>query len=114
MNYTDNQLIHLAQNEPNELARLLVNPTASVKMLVAGVEILGEEAEDEKIVLPVLRQLLNHIHAAVREGAAVGVSSFYAKDKLPSDILDRLRFMSQSDPSPNVKNYAKFMLQEFE
>jgi hypothetical protein len=114
MNYTDNQLIHLAQNEPKELARLLVNPTASIKMLVSGVEILGEEAEDEQIVLPVLRQLLSHIHAAVREATAVGVSSFYAKDRLPSDILDKLRVMSQNDPSPNVKNYAKFMLQDFE
>ncbi len=114
MNYTDNQLTQLAQNNPKELARILISPNADIRMLTSGAEILGGEVKDETIVLPVLRQLIKHVNAIVREGAAIGISSFYMEKKPPQDILDRLKVMSSNDPSPALKDYAKSMLRDFE
>lgn len=113
MNYTENQLTELAQSNPKELARVLTSPNANVRMLTFGAEILGGEVKDETIVLPVLRQLIKHVNAIVREGAAIGISSFYLEKKPPQDILDRLRTMSTNDPSPTLKEYAKTMLEDF-
>lgn len=114
MNYTDNQLIDLAQTNPKELARILTSPNADTKVLTSGAEILGGEVKDETIVLPVLRKLLKHFNAIVREGAAIGISSFYMEKKPPQDILDRLKVMSASDPSPSVKDFTKTLLQDYE
>jgi vesicle coat complex subunit len=82
-------------------------------MLTSGAEILGGEVKDETIVLPVLRMLLKHVNAIVREGACIGVSSFYIDKKPPQDVLDRLRVMAASDPSPTLKDYAKTLIQDF-
>jgi len=114
MNYSENQLNSLAQNNPKELARILTSPNISVHSLTFGAEILGTEVADESIVLPVLKQLLKHVNAIVREGAAIGISSFYINKKPPQDILDRLKVMSNSDPSPALKDYVKTILRDFE
>lgn len=114
MNYSENQLTQLAQTNPKELARILTSSNASVPMLTFGAEILGGEVKDETIVLPVLRQLIKHVNAIVREGAAIGISSFYMEKKPPQDILDRLKIMASNDPSPTLKDYAKSMLEDFE
>lgn len=114
MNYTDTQLTNLAQTNPKELVRLLTSPNADTRMLTSGAEILGGEVSDESVVLPVLRMLLKHVHASVREGAAIGISSFYLEKKPPQDILERLRVMSNTDPSPAIKEYAKTILKDFE
>jgi len=113
MSYTDNQLIQLAQNNPKELARLLINPNADIRMLTAGVEILGLEVKDETIVLPAIKALLKHMNAAVREGACIGVSSFYTDCCPPTDIMERLKVMSTNDPSNTVRDFAKTLLQDF-
>jgi predicted O-methyltransferase YrrM len=114
MNYTDNQLTNLAKTNPKELVRLLTSPNADIRLLTSGAEILGGEISDETVVLPVLRMLLKHVNAIVREGAAIGVSSFYIAKKPPQDILDRLKVMANNDPSPTIKEYAKSILEDFE
>lgn len=113
MNYSETQLSALAQSNPKELARILSSPSTNTRILTFGAEILGGEVQDEALVLPVLRQLLKHINAVVREGAMLGVSSFFVGKKLPSDILDKLKTMAVSDPSPALKEFSKSLLQDF-
>jgi hypothetical protein len=114
MNYSEQQLISLAHNNPKELARLLLSPNSDIKMLIYGAEILGGEVREEAIVLPVLRVLVKHVHAGVREGATMGIASFYTEKKPPLDIEDRLKIMAVSDPSPSIKEYCKTLLKDFE
>ncbi len=114
MNYTENQLSELAKTNPKELARILTSPSANVRMLTFGAEILGGEVEDETIVLPTLRILVKHVNAIVREGAAIGISCFYSSTKPPQDILDRLKVMSTNDPSPSLREQAASMLEDYE
>jgi hypothetical protein len=114
MSYTDNQLTALAQKNPKELVRILTSPNADVKTLTSGAEILGGEVADEELVLPTFRMLLKHINAIVREGAMIGVSSFYIEKLPPQDILERLKVISTNDPSPTLKEFAKQILKDFE
>lgn len=112
MTYTETQLKSLAHSNPKELARILTSPNANTRMLTFGAEILGDEVKDGEIVIPVLRQLLKHVNAIVREGAVIGITAFFADKKLPQDILDRLKVMSSNDPSPTLKEMAKDLIKE--
>jgi hypothetical protein len=113
MNYTENQLSELAKTNPKELAHILTSSSVNVRTLTFGAEILGGEVTDETIVLPVLSRLIKHVNAIVREGAAIGISSFYVSKKPPQDILDRLKFMSTNDPSPALRDTVKGMLEDY-
>ncbi len=113
MNYSSSQLKLMIQKEPKDLLRILNNPNATAKTLASGVELLGEEFTDELIVLPIFRQLLKHINAVVRESAIIGVSSFYLEKVPPADILDRIDSISETDPSNDLKEYAKSILKDF-
>lgn len=114
MNYSQNQLKTLAQDNPQELARIITSPNANTHMLTIGAELLGE-ISDERIVLPAFRRLLKHVNAIVREGAVMGVSSFYlGKKRPPQDILDRLMWMAKNDPSPSVRGDSESLLNDFE
>lgn len=113
MSYSQNQLKTMAQSSPKELARILTSPNADVHTLTFGAELLGD-VPDERLVLPTLRILLKHVNAVVREGAMMGLSSFYMERKPPQDILDRLRVMIKSDPSPSNKEFAGTILKDFE
>lgn len=113
MNYNTNQLINLAQTSPQELMKILTNPNADSKMLASGVEVFCEEVSDEEMVLPTLIILLKHKHALVRESAIIGVTSFYDNDTPPKDILDKLKLISNVDPSPFVKEYAGDVLDKY-
>jgi len=113
MSYSQNQLKALSQSNPKELARILTSPGIDVHALTFGAEFLGEIA-DERIALPTLRILLKHVNAVVREGAMMGLSSFYMERKPPQDILERLRTMSKTDPSPSCKEFAGTILKDFE
>lgn len=113
MTYSQNQLKALAQDNPKELARILTSPNTDSPTLTFGAELLGD-VSDEQIVLPTLRQLLKHLNAIVREGAMMGLSSFYMEKKPPQDIIDRLRIMAKSDPSANNKEFAGTVLEQFE
>lgn len=114
MNYSENSLTELAQTNPKELARILTSSSVSTKVLTFGAEILGGEVTDETIVLPVFRMLIKHVNAVVREGAAIGISSFYTSTKPPQDILDRLKVMAQHDPSPALRETCEGMLKDYE
>ena len=113
MSYSPNQLKSLAKNNPKELARVITSPNADAHMLASGAELLGEQGSDEQIVLPALRQLLKHVNALVREGSLTGLSSFYLEKKPPQDILDRLKKMSVNDPSPDCKDLAISLLENY-
>ena len=113
MSYSQNQLNSLAKENPKQLARILSSPNVDVCTLTYGAELLGGEISDESLVLPVLRILLKHINAVVREGAIIGVSSFYANKLPPKDILDKLKLLSKHDPSPTIKEYAQSVLDDF-
>jgi hypothetical protein len=113
MSYSEYQLKALAKSNPKELIRIITSPNSDVHALTFGAELLGEEVKDENLVLPALRQLLKHINAIVREGAMLGVSSFYIEKKPPQDILDRLKRISISDPSPSCKDCATSILEEY-
>lgn len=112
MSYSQNQLKAIAQSNPKELARIITSPNADTHMLTFGAELLGEA--DERIALPALRQLLKHVHALVREGAIMGISSLYMNKKPPQDIIERLRTIANNDPSPSLRGDAKALLDEFQ
>lgn len=112
MNYSQNQLKTLAQSNPKELVRVITSPNADTHMLTVGAEFLGE-ASDERVALPAFRQLLKHVHALVREGAMTGLSAFYLEKSPPQDILDKLALMAKTDPSPNLREYAQSLLEDF-
>lgn len=111
MIYTNIQLTQLVHNSPKELYKILINPNTDVKILVIGVELLCGEISDESLVLPILRILLKHVNALVRESAMIGVTDFYKNKKPPYDLFERLKFISTTDPSPNLRFYAKDILE---
>ena len=114
MSYSENQLNALAKDNPKELARILSSPNADVRTLTFGAEVLGGEIKDEEIVLPVLRRLLKHFNAIVREGAMLGISSFYMDSKKPpQDIIERLRIISRNDPSPSNRDTANSLMEDY-
>jgi hypothetical protein len=114
MIYSKNQLTSLAHDNPKELMRILTSPDVDVATLTYGVEIMGGEVSDDELTLPVFRKLLRHVHAVVREGAMMGVSAFFSNKTLPQDLLDRLKVMAHSDPSPSNKAYARDLLDDFQ
>ena len=113
MTFSQTQLKALAKNNPKELVRLLISPNADTTILTYGAELLGDVL-DEQVILPCLRLLLKHGHAAVREGAMMGLSSFYMEKRPPQDIMDKLQMMSKNDPSPSNKEFASTVLGDFE
>jgi hypothetical protein len=113
MSYSRIQLTALAKTNPKELVRIITSPNSDTHALTFGAEILGEEVKDEEIVLPALRRLLKHVNAVVREGAMIGIYSFYVDSQPPQDVMDRLKIISTDDPSPACKEYAASLLEEF-
>jgi hypothetical protein len=113
MGYTAIQLKKLAKENPQELIKLINNSEKDIVILTFGAEIIGEEFEDELVVLPIFKRLLKHIHALVRESAMIGISSFYFGKQLPEEIRNRLEDISKSDPSPVLKEYASDLLGDF-
>lgn len=114
MKYSEDQLVALAKNNIEQLAKTLSDPGTDSVTLTFGVEILGSEIKDEQIVLPILKKLLKHINALVREGAIIGVISFYTDKKPPQEILDRLKYIVNNDPSGALKSFAKDSLEELQ
>lgn len=113
MKYSRNQLQILSKENPKELVLILTGSNADVSTLTLGIEFLGESFIDERIVLPVFHLLLKHINATVREGAMIGLSSFYIEKKPPQDILEKLQIMSKNDPSFCNKEFAESILKDF-
>lgn len=113
MNYSEEHLLSLAHDNPKELVGILLNPRCATPILILGVEILATEVKGEDFVVPVLKRLLNHINAGVRESAVISVASFYVNSKPPLDILDRVKEISNTDPSIYLKEYAKDILLKY-
>lgn len=114
MSYSTIQLRNLAQQNPQELIRLITSPNGDAKTLASGAEVLGEEVSNESIVTPILRQLLKHPHALVREGALNGVAAFFSEKPISRDILDRIRAIAKSDPLNTNKEIAADIISTFE
>lgn len=114
MSYSETQLNALAKDNPKELARVLSSSNVDVHTLTFGAELLGGEVKDGELVLPVLRRLLKHVNAIVREGAMLGVSAFFLDGgKPPQDIIERLRTMANSDPSPSNRDTANSLVEDY-
>ena len=116
MRYSTQKLQELAQTDPQELIKIINNHyRTDIKTMALAIEILGEEVEDETIILPVVIKLLKHVHVLLREGAILCALSFYAEKKLPfpQEIADRLKFISQNDPSGDVRDLASDTLKDF-
>lgn len=115
MNYSNSQLRNLAQQNPKELIRIITGSKGDAQSLAFGAEVLGEEVDNESLVVPVLRQLLKHPHALVREGALNGVMAFFSnKPLIPVSILEQLRTIVKSDPLSTNKEIAADMISNFE
>ena len=114
MKYSDNQLKTIANTNPKELIRILNSPHTDINTLTFGIEILGGEVSEEELVLPVIRKLIKHVNAVVREGALIGIQAFYTASKPPQDILDKLSIMKDVDPSPAIKDLANDLLKDFD
>ena len=112
MIYNESQLIYSARNTPKELAKILSTPNTDIKLLANGIEILSGENKDETLISPILKLLLRHMNAIVREAAAIGVAAFYTHKKPPQDIIDLLKIISANDPSHELKSYAKELLED--
>lgn len=114
-NYSDEQLISLAQENPKKLIKILSSPNADIDLLTCGIEILSGEVKEEELVLPILLLLLKHVNAVVREGAMIGIEAFYFGfcDKCPPEtILEKLKLISSNDPSPQLKTFATEILKD--
>lgn len=114
MTYSNTQLRTLAQQNPKELIRIITGSNGEPHIIASGVEILGEEVTNETLVIPVLRQLLKHPHALVREGALNSITAFFSDKLMPRDILERLRIIAKNDPLSTNKEIATDMLSVFE
>lgn len=113
MNYSITQLREMFAKSPDGLIKLLNNPNATTKILSSGVEILGEDSKNEILVIPIFRKLLKHINATVRESTVIAISSFYLEKLPPNDILERLISISESDPSYDLRDFTKSVLDDF-
>jgi len=78
MSYSSKQLKDLAQNNPQELIKLINNSyKTDVKTIAIAMDIIGEEVKDESLVLPLIRKSLKHVHVLIRESAVTCAASFY-------------------------------------
>ena len=112
MNYSEVQLTKLAQENPEYLSKILLNPHAKVNTLTFGIEILGSESKDEKPFLESANMLLKHVNALVRESTCIALSSFYIDKSPPKEIVDKLYTILKHDPSSNVRNCVEIFLKD--
>ena len=112
MEYLATHLQNLAKTSPQEIINIINKNNSDIKTITEAIEILGEEKVEEALILPVLKRLLRHIHAQVRESTILAISSYYQKE-LPKEILDRIKIMVKADPSPIVRNCCEDVLENF-
>lgn len=105
------KLKQLAKDNPTQFIQL-INSIQDIHALADYIEILGEEISDEVLVLPLFKRLLKHVHLLVREAALTAISNFYINKPIPKDILDRVKAISNSDPSSEIRDLAIDLLKE--
>jgi hypothetical protein len=113
MKLSENQIRNLCKTNQSEILRVL-NSTSDVATLSLGAEIITEEIQNVSLILSTLNKLLKHNHVIVREGALNGIMNLYSESKPPTEIIDKLKSMSVSDPSPILKDQVTAMLSEFD
>lgn len=106
------QLTKLAQDDPSQLAKILTSKHINANFLTFGIEILVSETQDENILFEPIQSLLKHINATVREAACLAASSVYINKTAPSEIIDKLKALSEHDLSPTVKDCAAMALKD--
>lgn len=113
MSYSSAQLQSIAKKDIKELIHIIEHSGSDISTLEMAIEILSDESDSEECILPVLNRFLRHIHVIVREASMVGVSNFYTDKSPPKVILDRLKVISNNDPSSYLRDFAKDILNEF-
>jgi hypothetical protein len=113
MNYSKKQLKQIANKSPEELSQIITNNISEIGLITDVLELFGDEIRDEAIAEPILKKLLKHVHATIRESALLAVDSFYESKKPTQDILDRVKAMSKTDPSGYVKECAKDLILKY-
>lgn len=113
MSYSIIQLKQLVKTNQTEFIQIISNHISEAMLLSAAVELI-DEITDESLTIPLLKRFLKHVHAAVRESALLATSSVFIEKKPPAEILDRIKNIAKSDPSPQVREYASDLLKEFE
>lgn len=113
MSYSRAQLLDVAKKDIDELVRIIDIHRSDARTLEIAIEILGEEAEEEFDIAPILKRFLAHIHLLVRESAMNAVLTFYEGKIPPKDIVDRLRVISRNDPSADLREFAGDLLEKF-
>jgi hypothetical protein len=91
----------LAEQSPMRLLWLIRYGNLRPAQLTFAAEIAGSIA-DSAIVVPALLELLNHSSPVVREGAVYGLEKH-----LTTEVRERLRLVSEKDPSPAVRSAAR-------
>ena len=112
MNYSEVQLTKLAQENPEYLSKILTNPHTNINTLTFGIEILASELKEDKLLLEPIKLLLKHVNAAVREGACIALTSFYIEKAPPQDIVDKLKWLHEHDPSSIVRDSIEIFLKD--
>jgi hypothetical protein len=89
----------------NSLIDQINNDKFSNAELTYVAEDLGAAPAD--IAIPVLFKLLNHSSSLVREGAIYGLTKHITN----SEVIERLKILSISDPSLGIRQIAKEALE---
>lgn len=114
MSYSKAQLLTIAKNDINKLVIIIDSYKTDIKLLETALEILGDEASEDFDIIPILNRSLNHIHLLVREAAMNAALTFYDEKILPQEIADRLRVISNNDPSSDLREFASDILDKFD
>jgi len=113
MSYSIAQLESIANKDIKELINIIENSGSDVSTLELAIDILSNESDNEEEVLPILNRFLKHVHVIVREASMIGVTTFYVDKIPPAEILDRLKDISNSDPSSELRDLAKDILDDY-
>lgn len=113
MRYSLNELERIADNNINDLIKI-INSTSSfdIPTIANAISLLGEVGEDEDIIYSIIKRYINHVHVLLRESAIICASYFYKGKKLPKDIKQKLLFIRDNDPSVDLKELAKEILND--
>ncbi len=103
------RLVDLARGEPEELFHLVLEGDLSIPLLTFAAEALGQVPPAYyPQASHLLRRLLHHPHAVVREGAVYGIAGI--AERSPT-VLEFVRPLAgDREPSPGVRQAAAEVL----
>lgn len=107
---------YMSREKPYDLIKWIESGTLKPYDLTYAAETLGDIEGCEALLVPVLRNLLDHEDAMVREGAIYGIYKQRLYDIRSGwqdvDTLRKLRRMAVNDPSPGVRNAAADVIED--